>query len=260
MILRYRGCPYPPGSKRHYELPHLDVGREYEVAEIFEMEGHVMARTPGTERWPAPGEPTFGIHPEWFAPTSETIPIVSCGFRYDDFLVGLYGVLLHERHQIEMVKQLKTIDLPDDHETFDAWRSRELREWRRERAEALHALLTLPVPTHFGSMRHVFLCEERVSGDSFAYVGAFLNDLARRDVSRRVYGESLDRLLSVLEVRGSVVREIEASFWQGTRGGMRLINAPPDGRLVYGTDNPPDFLKSGTLDGDPSTARGDDHE
>lgn len=261
MILTFRGCPDPPGSRWYYELPHMEIGGEYEVAEIFEMEGHVMARRPGADRWPVPGMPAFGIHPEWFAPTDEPIPIVSCGFYYNDYLEHFYGVLMWEPRRIEAVEHLSEVDLPDDEEGFEQWRSRAVGRASIEVAQALYELLDSPVPTEFPIFRDVFLAHDiaghRIACEKLGAAGAFLHDLARQDVSRHDYSETLGRLLNALEIPSFEVEEIDLGFWQGTGGGRRLINAPPGGRLIYGTENPPDFMlpEGAQL---PGSAAGDD--
>lgn len=241
MILTYRGCPQQPGTRWHHELAQMEVGRQYEVAEIFEMEGYVMARPPEAKRWPVPGTPAFGIQPEWFDATNEPLPIVSCGFYYNDFLRNFYGVVLEDPREVEAIAHLKGVEPPDDEENFDDWQARELDDASPAVARALYQLMLLPVATDFGVFRHVHLAEE-VSRDTFAYAGAFLDALARFDVTRHDYSEALGRLLNALEIPSFEVSEIDTAFWQGTRGGKRLINAKADGTFIYGTENPPNFM------------------
>ena len=48
------------------------VGRVYDVAEIFELPFHVMARNPGESTWPSPGDAMFAWHHEdVFEPTDD---------------------------------------------------------------------------------------------------------------------------------------------------------------------------------------------
>jgi len=239
VILRYRGAP--PNAPRRRESPDLLIGAEYEVAEIFEMEGHLMARPPGETRWPGPHQPRFGIPPEWFEPTPQPIPIVSCGYVYCDFLSDFHGAILTRKEALDAVQQLNSFDPPDEDEEFDDWNQRAGCAMRADGAAALFNLLTLPTPTHFGVFRHI-LGADRPVGRTFAYAGTFLADLARDDVSANDYGEHLGNLLVTLEIGGFEIETTTLNFWQGTGGGDRLINAPPDGRLIYGTDNPPDML------------------
>jgi hypothetical protein len=242
MELRYVGCPYPPGTPNYHEWPHLKVDEIYDVAEIFEMEGHVMVRRPGEKRWPAPGSHLFGLHPEWFDSTSTPIPIVSCGYHYNEFLHDFYGVLLDHPELVDTIGKLRDIDVPDVDmdEDFATWQKREAVSLPENGALRLYELLSLPVPPSFGVFKHVHLADERI-GSPFAYAGAFLAELARGDVSTRTFSEQLGLLLYALEIDGFEVTEIDMSFWQGTDGGDRLINAP-GGKLVYGTNNPPDML------------------
>ena len=219
----------------------MEIGRQYEVAEIFEMEGYVMARLPGTDRWPVPGTSAFGIQPEWFEATDEAIPIVSCGFYYNDFLRHFYGVILEDPREVEAITHLKDAEPPDDEENFNDWQARGLNDASPAVARALFQLMLLPVATDFGVFRHVHLADG-VSRNTFAYAGVFLDALARFDIARNEYSETLGRLLNALEIPSFEVEEIDVAFWQGTRGGKRLINAKADGTIVYGTENPPDFM------------------
>jgi hypothetical protein len=238
VILRYVGCPYPPESGYWHALPGFVVGELYEVAEIYEMDGHLMVRAPGAARWPAPGEWGFGIHPEWFSPTSEPIPIISCGFYYNEFLIDFFGVTLQQRAHVDLVRLLDAVDYPEDDELFESWRARAAAALPPECAEPLFRLQHIRMPLHMGVAEQVFLADEGV-GRSFAYVGTFLADLARRDMSRQMYAERLAPLLRAMGVQEFEIREVNLTYWQGTHGGDRLINAPPDGRLIYGTDNEP---------------------
>lgn len=232
MILRFYGSP----QYRASSVQPIEIGEAYEVAEIFEMEGHLMVRKPGEDRWPVPGSQGFGWMPEWFEPTEKPIPIISCGFRFNDFLTDFFGVILGPE-QVEVVRALKDVSDPDDDEEFEVWRAREVAELPLEAAQNLFELMQLPVPLHFGAFQHVFLADEPLKSP-FGFVGTFLAELARDDVSKDVVGEHLGRLLYSLEIRGFEVAEINLRFWEGT-GGDRLINAPPDGRLVYGTHSEP---------------------
>ena len=59
---------------------HVMVGRTYEIAEILEHPGHVMARKPNG-KWPRPGEWYFAMHPEeYFEAPLTGIPAFSCGY------------------------------------------------------------------------------------------------------------------------------------------------------------------------------------
>lgn len=248
MILKYVGCPEPPDSPRYYELPGLVIGGEYEIAEIFEMEGHVMVQRPGETRWPCPGSPVFGIHPEWFEPTKAPIPIVSCGFRYHDYLCDFFGVILDRPEYVDVVGRLKQVDCPDEDEEFDDWQRREAPDFSTDTALALYEFLRLPVPVDFGVCKYVFLADGKVNSP-FAYAGAHLAALARHRVTTDEFGQRLGQLLYSLEIRGFEVADIDLGYWEGTRGGDRLINASPDGGLIYGTDNLPEMLDHGEWPG-----------
>jgi hypothetical protein len=244
VILKFLGCPYPPGSPE-YRSPEsypLVAGEKYEVAEIYEAQEHLMVRPVGAARWPVPGDPWFGWHPEWFEPTAQPIPIVSCGFYYNTTLTGFYGVILQRAEHIELVRELDEVDWPNDDEPFEEWHERAARALPFGAAELLYRLLEPHLLLCQDVYEHVFLADHHLGpvGPRFAYVGTFLQDLARHDVRKHEFGERLGEFLYAMGIQDFEVDEINFGFWQGTRGGDRLINAPPDGRCIYGTDNEPD--------------------
>src|SRR5512143_3076783 len=107
-LLKFRGSPHPPNSPGYRapeQLP-MEIGKAYEVAEIYEMEGHLMVREPGATEWPRPGSYRFGWHPDYFETSAEPIPIVSCGFEYNEFLTDFFGVILNRPPHIECVREL----------------------------------------------------------------------------------------------------------------------------------------------------------
>ncbi|MCK4341278.1 MAG: hypothetical protein KAY37_06090 [Phycisphaerae bacterium] len=241
MKLKFRGSPQPlryPQFQRHDQSwQPLELDGRYEVAEIFEMDGYLMVRQPGERRWPVPGSRWFGWPPELFEPTELPLPIVSCGFKFNDFLTDFFGVILNQPEYIEIARTLKDVGLPEEDEEYERWRTREAADFPHETVEFLYELLQLPVPWDFGVCENVFLADEPVKAP-FGYMGCFLAELARHDVSTIAIEEHLGRFLAAFGVQGFEVTEINLPFWQGT-GGERLINAPPDGRLIYGTENDP---------------------
>ena len=56
------------------------LGKSYEVAEIYEWPWHLMVRNPGERRWPAPDNPWFGWSADEFETPAEPVPILRCGF------------------------------------------------------------------------------------------------------------------------------------------------------------------------------------
>jgi|GEM_PF-4728111 len=238
MVLKYLGCRDSASLAQYYEAAGLVVGQAYEVAEIFEAEGQLMVRPVGAERWPPPGHPFFGLQPEYFEPTDKPIPIVSCGFRHNSYLTDFLGALLTQPEHIELIRELERVDLPDEEERFARWVARAARDLSREAAQAYFELLKLPVPCDMGIIEQVYLVDEPLP-ERFAYIGCYLAELGRHDVRRATFETRLGDLLNALEIRGFEIGEIGLSFWQGTAGGERLINAPPDGRLIYGTLNQP---------------------
>lgn len=239
MRLKYRGFPDSPMTARYYAEAGLVVGEKYDVAEILEVEGHLMARPLGADPWPGPGHRLFGIPPQGFEPTPQPIPILSCGFRFNSHLMDFFGVLLTRPEGIAAVRALEAVDVPDEDEPFDDWAARACEELSPTAAEACFELFQLPVPCDMGVVRQVYLSDEPLPRE-FAYIGCYLAELARHDVSQSTFEECLGRVLYALELRGFEIGEISIRFWQGTGGGDRLINAPPDGRLIYGTLNEPD--------------------
>ncbi len=237
-LLKFRGAPEPQDA---YHLPAglpLEAGKAYEVAEIYELEGFLMVREPGATRWPRPGSHHFGWHPHYFELSAVPIPIVSCGFEANKVLTNFFGVLFTRPEHVACVRALKAIALPDDEEELDAWADRAAGDLPPERAEALFELLQLPALLQAGEFSQVFQADQPL-GSRFAYLGWFLADLARAEVSRAQADDCLSRLIDVFDLSGVEVGELDVSFWQGTDGGDRLINAPPDGRLIYGTLNAP---------------------
>ena len=80
MILKYLGPESHCDPPFKGSVP-FQIGLPYEVAEILEMEQHLMCRVPGASKWPGPGDPMFGWHPELFEEPALPVEVLSCGYR-----------------------------------------------------------------------------------------------------------------------------------------------------------------------------------
>jgi hypothetical protein len=245
MILRYRGCPDPPDSPHYHEFPHLVIGEKYEVAEIFEMDGHLMVRKPGQTRWPAPGEDGFGVHPEWFEYVDEPIPILSCGYEYNDTLCNYFGVLLDQPEHIEIVRALRRLEGPDDDQTFETWNAREGAGFPEDAARALFDWLT-NYPYDFGWVSEALLVDPPVNVP-FAFMGAYGDAVFRMDVRHADLKSCIDRVLRGFGIRDVEAGVIDCSYWRGTGKG-RLINPSTAEKFLYGInyerDEDPDITSA----------------
>lgn len=139
MILRFLGEPdYPDQSL--YEDPvccPLRIGESYEVAEIYDWPGHVMVRKPGERSWPVPGSSWFAWHEEEFEIPKRPIPILRCGFYWNDYLSSYFGITVTEPEVVCRFRALDEVDCPDEGEPFTAWHRRSLNSGGRCRPGTL---------------------------------------------------------------------------------------------------------------------------
>lgn len=244
MILRYLGCPEPPESKHRYDLRGLAAGQRYEVAEIFEMPGHLMAREVGSPDWPAPGAERFGIHPEWFEAVDEAIPIVSCGFEYNDTLCDFFGVLLDGPEHVEVVRALQRLDGPDESEPFSEWRERAAAALTQDAAMALFEWMQR-CPYDWGVVEDALLIDPPLRAP-FAYLGAYGTAVLRMDVRHADLRTCIEGALHALGIRGVDARLQDCCYWRGT-GQARLVNARTPDKFLYGIRYGSDKSRHGAL-------------
>lgn len=221
MLLKFLGHKHPTP---------FEVGEVYDVAEIFEMPMHVMVRRPGEERWPVPGSPWFGWHPdELFERTDKPIEIISCGFFYNEYLSEFYGVLVRDAGHIETLRKLKELEYecPDNEDEVAAWEARVAAEFSVDVARALSRLDDSLICCEFGVFDNVFLAEEAGIGPSVGFAGCDLVAMGRMEISKALVRRTIEEFLEPLGIRGLEPRDHACGFWQGP-GGRRLIS-PPEG-------------------------------
>lgn len=215
MILKYLGPPadYPLSSGPFA----LQVGSSYDVAEILEMPDHLMCRAPGSKKWPVPGDPMFGWHPEFFENPVLPIEIVSCGYLERRWS-GYWGVVLNEPEDVRRIRDYQAtyhenIDPPDFPTplSFESWYA-QIPTLPERVARVVYELELMP-----GALPEVVV-EDRVrapmeSCKPFVVVAYESNLMINHLMSKTDAEARVNRFLECLDIRTSPIEEVNMTFW-----------------------------------------------
>ncbi|OQY98898.1 MAG: hypothetical protein B6D36_16930 [Planctomycetes bacterium UTPLA1] len=217
MILKYLGPEAFGDPPFKGEVP-LQVGFPYEVAEILEMDDHLMCRVPGASKWPAPGDPMFGWHPELFEEPELPVEIVSCGY-IESHVYSYWGVVINDQADVEKLRKYEAvyndhIDPPDYPVmmTFEAWRA-QMPDLSESVARVVFELECLPA-----SMPEIAIVDDAVYPPElrtpFATVSYESNLMIRYDLTRRDAEARIRMFLVSLEIEPLPLEEVNFSYWR----------------------------------------------
>lgn len=236
MLLKFIGENEGSGSAGA-QCPFV-VGEAYEVAEIFEHPWHLMVRNPGDAQWPKPGDPEFGWHPEFFVRTDKPIPIVACGYVYQDYLSDCFGVLLDDPEDVARVRGYDELEdvvvdrhekpWPQENESYDEWHARVGHEYPGLLAQCVYGLENLAIGVPAVQITDdVFLADAEGIRVPFATVVYGTQQMVNYDVSNSVAQQRITALLRCLSIDARPARLLRNVAWWARDENPRLIN-PPD--------------------------------
>jgi len=216
MILKYLGPEAYGDPPFKGEVP-FQIGFPYEVAEILEMDDHLMCRAPGASKWPGPGDPMFGWHPELFEEPALPVEIVSCGY-FDKRFYGYWGVVIKNQADVDKLRKYAAIyhdhiDPPDYPVmmTFEAWRA-QMPDLSDRVARVVFEFECLPA-----SMPEIVIIDDAVYPPElrspFAIISYESNMMIRFDLSRQDVEARINKFLVSLEIEPLPLGEVNFGYW-----------------------------------------------
>lgn len=205
-------------SKETKPGPWFEPDDVWDVAEIQEHPGYLMARQSCESPWPTPGDPLFDVPPTIFVKPNAPLEIQSCGHRYVDYLAFCFGWATNDQAEVDRVRKAEALrntisDVPEPGEDYDTWLNRCVPSGDG------------PLPLYlFDGERDGRLCvdfgvfENVVApphcAPAFGYVGVHPHELIRTDTSRSVAAVEIHRLMQAIGLAAVEPDFIDACFWQ----------------------------------------------
>ena len=180
------------------EYPFI-VGETYEVVEILECSGHVMARRPGETKWPQPGDPMFNWHlDDVFEVPDAPIEIVSCGCACIE-VAGYYGVKVEGPADVKRLSVLEDeLELIEEGEGFDTW-------WQRAKADVPEdvARVWYEIDTQWKHVPEAWIHDDfhpTVEWQPFFTVAFGYDYLFRNEISAKMANDLIRNFLAALRL------------------------------------------------------------
>jgi hypothetical protein len=185
-------------------IERLEVGQIYDVAEIFEDPGRVMARSPGDSDWPIPGESRFGLAPELFEGPAEEIDIHSCRYSLNTVTYDMFGYVIQQPDDITTCKQLdEELDAMEEGAPHGATAARV--------AEHFVGVTSLQSRPEFWYRSDVVWPVRGAVG----FLGYTYQGIVHSDLSRKLVTDILTIYVSLLNAHYSEPGQIAYRFWHG---------------------------------------------